>query len=404
MRYDQVHAFHQLGLSPGADEQAIKRAYAQKIKSCNPETDAENWMRLHNAYKLALSALQENDNTQDTEERIDVPPVKLPPMPVDSHEDDGSEFDSLFDNLENLAQDAALQEEQYQVEYKAAVRAAKSAQAEKVRKPLEQRIHKLCRLTLRRKLESEDLKNLFQSPDFQTASGEAWCVELLYPLLQSGLYERKLTLEAKDALSLQLCELYQMQHPECPDAFALRSKLVADTRAQAEKMFKVQGRVCGWIIYLLLILLVYLPELYVSDIEYAQSASLYASLTMQECIRSFTRTDGYWRKEGDTIVVSAGDGDREIHAVFTLDEDKSNVNFPFPFYSKSGSRTRRVYVLSFQVGSYTCKGRNDLEDFGIDISRQEQGMGFFSIPWEPGSGDAAREFIRNMGMKDRNVS
>ena len=42
MRYDQVYAFLQLGLSPGADEQAIKRAYAQKIKNCNPETDAEN--------------------------------------------------------------------------------------------------------------------------------------------------------------------------------------------------------------------------------------------------------------------------------------------------------------------------------------------------------------------------
>lgn len=402
MRYDQFNAFLQLGLSPGADEQTIKYAYAQKIKNCNPETDAENWMRLHDAYKLALSALQESSDTQCTDKRIDMPPLKQ--APVDDHEDDGSEFDRLFDNLENLAQNAVLQEEQYQREYKAAVRAAKRVQAQKVRKPLEQQVRKLCRRAVRKKLESEDLKSLFLSPDFRSVSEEDWSTELLYPLLQPYVYTKCLTPEARTALSLKICELYQIQHPECPDAFAIMPKLVADTRAQAEKASKKQGRVWGWITYLLLILVVYLPDPYVSDIEYVQSANIYASLTIQECIRSFTGTDGYWRKEGDTIVVSAGDGDRSVHAAFTLDKEKSNASFPFPFYSKPGLWTRQVYVLSFQVGSFSCTGSLDLEDFGSDLSLRKQGIGFVRIPWEPGSGDASREFIHNMGNKGEKAS
>ena len=102
----------------------------------------------------------------------------------------------------------------------------------------------------------------------KTVSEEDWSTELLYPLLQPYVYTKCLTPEARTALSLKICELYQIQHPECPDAFAIMPKLVADTRAQAEKASKKQGRVWGWITYLLLILIVYLPDPYVSDIEY----------------------------------------------------------------------------------------------------------------------------------------
>ena len=43
-----------LGLEPTEDTAAIKRAYAQKARTCHPEEDPEGFLALRNAYQAAL--------------------------------------------------------------------------------------------------------------------------------------------------------------------------------------------------------------------------------------------------------------------------------------------------------------------------------------------------------------
>lgn len=47
-------AFDTLGLPDDADERAIKRAYAQRLKTTRPDEDPEGFQRLHAAYRTAL--------------------------------------------------------------------------------------------------------------------------------------------------------------------------------------------------------------------------------------------------------------------------------------------------------------------------------------------------------------
>ncbi|MBP6750803.1 MAG: hypothetical protein KA144_14290 [Xanthomonadaceae bacterium] len=49
-----THALRLLGLDVDADQRAIKRAYAAKLKSVRPDTDPEGFQRLHEAYREAL--------------------------------------------------------------------------------------------------------------------------------------------------------------------------------------------------------------------------------------------------------------------------------------------------------------------------------------------------------------
>ena len=43
-----------LGIEPTKDVSAIKRAYAEKSKTCHPEEDPEGFMKLRQAYQAAL--------------------------------------------------------------------------------------------------------------------------------------------------------------------------------------------------------------------------------------------------------------------------------------------------------------------------------------------------------------
>lgn len=64
-----------LGMEPTTDERSIKKAYAARVKTCHMEDAPEEWKRLHDAYKEALSKAKraggalrrgDEDNTQNT--------------------------------------------------------------------------------------------------------------------------------------------------------------------------------------------------------------------------------------------------------------------------------------------------------------------------------------------------
>jgi len=61
-------ALRELGLRPDADERAVKRAYAARLKTTRPEDDPEGFQRLHEAYQAALAWLRsrEVDDEIDT--------------------------------------------------------------------------------------------------------------------------------------------------------------------------------------------------------------------------------------------------------------------------------------------------------------------------------------------------
>ena len=88
-------AFHLLGLAPDADERAIKRAYAARLKSSRPDEDPEGFQRLNQAYQAALAhcaahcaahgavrRLLPLDPPQLDPPRLDPPPHPRTPAPA----------------------------------------------------------------------------------------------------------------------------------------------------------------------------------------------------------------------------------------------------------------------------------------------------------------------------------
>ncbi|ELY2496204.1 hypothetical protein SMB59_001654 [Cronobacter muytjensii] len=62
-----------LGLEPGADERAIKRAYAKQLKTCRPDEDPEGFQQLRDAYEQALEYARERWDDEPTDDVTDEP-------------------------------------------------------------------------------------------------------------------------------------------------------------------------------------------------------------------------------------------------------------------------------------------------------------------------------------------
>ncbi|EPM3149973.1 hypothetical protein ACTV1L_000397 [Cronobacter turicensis] len=80
-----MRALEILGLAPGADERAIKRAYARLLKGCRPDDDPQGFQQLRDAYEEALE--QARRGVADDEDDYDE-------YDADEEHDDDSEADA----------------------------------------------------------------------------------------------------------------------------------------------------------------------------------------------------------------------------------------------------------------------------------------------------------------------
>ncbi|MEB8678057.1 DnaJ domain-containing protein, partial [Cronobacter malonaticus] len=81
-----MRALEILGLEPGADERAIKRAYARLLKGCRPDDDPQGFQELRDAYEAALERARrgvadgEDDEDGDGDyQEFDVSGAQTPP-------------------------------------------------------------------------------------------------------------------------------------------------------------------------------------------------------------------------------------------------------------------------------------------------------------------------------------
>jgi hypothetical protein len=79
-------ALRELGLGPDADERAVKRAYAAKLKTVRPDADAEGFQRLHAAYQQALEWVRERGEDAANVVALETPPAESSSEPIDGSE------------------------------------------------------------------------------------------------------------------------------------------------------------------------------------------------------------------------------------------------------------------------------------------------------------------------------
>ena len=72
--------FAELGLAAAADERAIKRAYAVRLRQTRPENDPQGFQALHAAYQAALASCRQREAAPA--EAAPVPVADAPPAPV----------------------------------------------------------------------------------------------------------------------------------------------------------------------------------------------------------------------------------------------------------------------------------------------------------------------------------
>jgi hypothetical protein len=79
-------ALRELGLRPDADERAVKRAYAAKLRTVRPDADPEGFQRLHAAYQEALEWVRERSEDVANVVATEAPPAEPSSEPIDGFE------------------------------------------------------------------------------------------------------------------------------------------------------------------------------------------------------------------------------------------------------------------------------------------------------------------------------
>ena len=156
MNMAQLAAFRFLGLTSDADEAAVRRAYAQRLKTCSPETAPQAWMRLHSAFKTALSVFELPASDR---QGGGASPDEFDPEPQSGTEEDT--FQSLFDNIEQLAGEADEEERQRYEAHAQELREAEDRKLQTLCREVKGRVSRLVRRALFKHIEESDLQELF---------------------------------------------------------------------------------------------------------------------------------------------------------------------------------------------------------------------------------------------------
>ena len=388
MNMAQLAAFRFLGLTSDADEAAVRRAYAQRLKTCSPETDPQGWMRLHSAFKTALSVFELPASDR---QGGGASPDEFDPEPQSGTEEDT--FQSLFDNIEQLAGEADEEERQRYEAHAQELREAEDRKLQALCREVKGRVSRLVRRALFKHIEESDLQELF--------SCRAWRqiretnAERLRPEIDRLLARNKhMSLGAIRLLAMESGTWQSVQR------FFQEQQ---NASARKKSVQKKNRRILWWVLAAIFLFGVFVPSglsgrttTYnytsprvspfvphitptipqlnpiprpqssptpafdrahpVSEVQNCVITVLVSDITLGECIAHYAEEDGTWSSEGERVAVSAGEGEREVYALFSLDSADSGeaVAVLHPV-----NRSEPLYVLAFRICGRNLRGSLD---------------------------------------------
>ena len=181
-----------LSIQGNASPEEIKKAYAEKVKTCNPETDPEGWMRLHEAYKLLLSSAESQKNSSP------LPPRPETPTTTKKHRGEpdkkSGEYDELFEHLD----ERVGKEEQEKFD--------------RLRPELDRKIKKLLFASKLFPVTKKRLMIFMNSPEYAAACRDAELLPSLYPLFSAK--RNRFTAKAAELIAEEIrCIIQELQLP-----------------------------------------------------------------------------------------------------------------------------------------------------------------------------------------------
>ena len=181
-----------LSIQGNASPEEIKKAYAEKVRACNPETDPEGWMRLHEAYKLLLSSAEKPEFPSP------LPPRPETPTTTKKHRGEpdkkSGEYDELFEHLD----ERVGKEEQEKFD--------------RLRPELDRKIKKLLFASKLFPVTKKRLMIFMNSPEYAAASRDAELLPLLYPLFSAK--RNRFTAKAAELMAEEIrCIIQELQLP-----------------------------------------------------------------------------------------------------------------------------------------------------------------------------------------------
>lgn len=84
-----IPALRALGLDTDADERAVRRAYAARLRTCRPDEDPVGFQVLHEAYQEALAWVRQRDKWRETRHRSPSTTATPEPTPTGDTSDSG---------------------------------------------------------------------------------------------------------------------------------------------------------------------------------------------------------------------------------------------------------------------------------------------------------------------------
>ena len=181
-----------LSIQGNASPEEIKKAYAEKVKACNPETDPEGWMRLHEAYKLLLSLAESPKKSP--------PPPSGPETPTTTkkHREEpdkkSGEFNELFEHL-----DEYIEKEE-------------KDKLDRLTSELDRKIKKLLFASKLFPVTKKRLTEFMNSPEYAAACRDAEFLPSLYPLFSAK--RNRFTAKAAELMAEEIrCIIQELQLP-----------------------------------------------------------------------------------------------------------------------------------------------------------------------------------------------